>query len=73
MTDCKICGRKGGDEELCDYHQAAYTNLKSAYKVWSEAEGHLTWEEYVKQVYELEGTGRWVKEIIENIMLQNDS
>ncbi len=73
MRDCKICGRKSGDEELCEYHQSALTNLKSAYEIWSEAEEHLAWEEYIKQVNELEETGRWVKEIIENIMSQNGS
>lgn len=73
MRDCKICGRKSDGEDLCEYHQAALTNLKSAYEIWAEAEGHLAWEEYINQVYELEETGRWIKEIIENIMSQNDS
>jgi hypothetical protein len=73
LRDCKICGRKSSDEELCEYHQEALINLKSAYEIWSGAKGHLTWEEYIKQVYELEETGRWVKEIIESIMSQSDS
>lgn len=73
MRDCKICGRKSGDDEFCEYHQAALFNLKSAYEIWSKAEEYLTWEEYIKQVHELEETGRWIKEIIEDIMSQSGS
>jgi len=73
LRDCQICGRKSDGKDLCEYHQTALANLKFAYEIWAEAEGHLAWEEYINQVYELEETGRWIKEIIENIMSQNDS
>ncbi|MDH4213258.1 MAG: hypothetical protein ACFFCT_07270 [Candidatus Odinarchaeota archaeon] len=71
MKECCICGRKSVDEEFCEYHQAAHINLKSVFEIWVNANRGVTWEEYIRQVYELEETGQWVKEIIENIMSQN--
>jgi hypothetical protein len=72
LKECQICGRRGVNEYFCEYHQAAHSNLKSTFKHWTEAIEELTWEEYLRQVYDLENTGRWIKEIIENIMSQDD-
>ena len=71
MNECKICGRDSVNKDYCDYHQAAYSNLKSAFENWTEAIEKLTWEEYINMVYNLENTGQWVKEMIEDIMLQD--
>jgi hypothetical protein len=71
LKECKICGRRSIKDYLCEYHHAALSNLKSVFEKWTKAIEELTWEEYIRQVYELDDTGRWIKEIIENIMLQD--
>jgi len=68
LKECQICGRKSVNEDLCEYHQAAHNNLKAVYEIWAEAIEGVAWEEYIKQVYELEDTGRWIKEMIESII-----
>jgi hypothetical protein len=71
LKECEICGRNGFKDSLCEYHHAAHSNLKSVFERWSEAIEGLTWGEYIRQVYDLDDTGRWIKEIIENIMSQD--
>ena len=65
MSTCPICGRDTKDE-FCVYHQTAFDSLKETYNEWEKAAG-LSWEQYLERVSELDGTGRWVQEIIEFI------
>ena len=73
MRECRICGRNSSEEDLCGYHSTAYTSLKSAFEKWAAAIEGLTWEKYIDSVRELENTGQWIREIIDDIRSQDDS
>ena len=51
----------------CAKHGLAYANLEDGYQRWRYALG-LSWAEYLERVGNISGTGRWVKEIIVDIM-----
>lgn len=72
MKECRICGRTSTGEDFCEYHSTAYVNLKSVFEKWVAAIEDLTWEKYLVCVRELEYTGQWVREIIDDIRSQND-
>ncbi|MHA2118665.1 MAG: hypothetical protein ACW98J_07075 [Candidatus Thorarchaeota archaeon] len=59
------------DDELCRYHQEAFSNLKTAYEGWKKATG-MNWEEYIGKIVQIEETGRWVVDVIEHITQQGD-
>ncbi len=73
MTQCQICGRRTEkDDDLCRYHAEAQQNLKDVYERWKHALD-ITWDEYLTRIVELEGTGRWVKEVIQYLRKEDDS
>ncbi|MCW4049243.1 MAG: hypothetical protein NWE89_05840 [Candidatus Bathyarchaeota archaeon] len=68
MTSCKICQRKHIDgSTYCDHHHTAYTNLEEGYKQWRYALG-VSWVEYLEKITKTSGTGRWVKEVADDIL-----
>jgi hypothetical protein len=71
MTNCGICGRDISEDELCRYHHKASNNLKVAYEGWKKATG-INWEDYLVRISHIEETGRWVIDVIEYIMTQDD-
>ncbi len=71
MTNCGICGRDTSEDELCRYHHEASNNLSAAYEGWKEATG-INWEDYLVRISQIEETGRWVLDVIEYIMSQDD-
>ncbi|MFW9805296.1 MAG: hypothetical protein ACFFFK_01045 [Candidatus Thorarchaeota archaeon] len=72
MTFCKICDRITLKENsLCQYHQTALENVHSAYESWKSASG-INWEEYIEKLYELEETGQWILDVIEQIRSGDD-
>ncbi|MFW9787119.1 MAG: hypothetical protein ACFFE2_10970 [Candidatus Thorarchaeota archaeon] len=67
MIFCSICGRLSVNEDgYCRYHQDALDNLQSSYEVWRQTSG-VSWDEYIDSICELEETGRWVREVAEQI------
>jgi len=64
---CKSCDRKAEEGVYCTRHGRAYTNLEDGYQKWRHALG-LTWVEYLERVGKISGTGKWVKEIITDIL-----
>jgi hypothetical protein len=72
MNECRICGRDGVEIDLCEYHQMALNNLKTGFERWREAIGELTWEDYIERIYNLEATGQWIREIVEDIKSRDD-
>jgi hypothetical protein len=61
------------DEGLfCENHQIAHSKLKHGFESWKEAIA-LSWEDYLLQVYEIDGLGKWVQEIIDYIMSQEST
>ncbi len=68
LTGCRVCGReRGGDSVYCERHQAAYVGLEEYYQRWRRALG-LSWREYLEKVSKISGTGKWVKEVIKDIL-----
>ncbi|MGD2072922.1 MAG: hypothetical protein PVG65_05495 [Candidatus Thorarchaeota archaeon] len=70
MPECPICNRNSLDSELfCEYHHVAYEKLKLGFNEWKKALD-LDWKSYLLRVYEVDGLGMWIQEIIDSIMLQ---
>jgi hypothetical protein len=62
---CELCGRTTAEgEDLCQYHALALKNLREGYDQWSNAL-EIGWDEYLEQVYDLDSSGLWVREVIE--------
>ena len=62
---CELCGRKAAKgEKLCQYHTLALRNLREGYDRWSGAL-EIDWNDYLEQVYDLDSSGLWVREVIE--------
>jgi DNA topoisomerase-1 len=64
VTKCGICGRDAKEDELCRYHFEALNNLRAAYEGWNTASG-VSWEQYLERLVQIEETGRWVKDVIQ--------
>ncbi|MHA1944349.1 MAG: hypothetical protein ACW96M_08140 [Candidatus Thorarchaeota archaeon] len=71
MMKCGICGRNAKENELCRYHLEAMNNLRAAFGGWKTATG-LGWTEYLERLVQIEGTGRWVVDVIEYVNQQDD-
>jgi len=65
--NCEVCGRETEKGVYCAQHGLAYANLEDGYQKWRYALS-LSWVEYLERVRKISGTGRWVKEIIADIM-----
>jgi hypothetical protein len=72
MTECRICGRDGVENNLCEYHHMALNNLKAGFERWKEAIAGLTWKDYIERIDNLESTGQWIREIAEDIMSRDN-
>lgn len=67
MKLCTICGRNVLEKkEYCRYHQQALENLTASYEGWKDASG-VSWEEYIERLSEIEETGRWIRDMAEQI------
>ena len=73
MPNCPICDRNtAGESEFCAYHSKARENLKEAFVLWQKG-FEVSWEEYLNRVQDLESLGKWVRDIVEHIISENDS
>jgi len=62
---CSLCGRRKQErEQFCDFHYTAFKNLQNGYKMWSEAYGEMTKEEYYGELQKQSDTGSAIKEVI---------
>ena len=64
---CKICGRPVSEGVYCPKHGEAYTNLEEGYQKWRYALG-VSWTDYLEKVGKVSGSGKWVKEVIRDIL-----
>tara|TARA_B100001750_G_scaffold179209_1_gene147549 strand:+ start:121 stop:351 length:231 start_codon:yes stop_codon:yes gene_type:complete len=65
MKSCKLCNEKPLDSSIfCIYHEIAYDNLKSGYKIWNDRYDKLDWKNYLRKLLELSTTGKFVKQVI---------
>lgn len=60
------------EEEFCIYHQAALQKLRDGLDGWRKALD-LDWDKYLLRVYEVEGLGLWIQEVIDYLMLQEST
>jgi hypothetical protein len=66
MEACLLCKRRTAPgSTLCRYHQLAKDNIDSAYSVWKEAYGGMTWKQYLLEVKRSSQTGDWAREVAE--------
>jgi hypothetical protein len=66
MTSCEVCGRSVMEtDRFCMYHREAFEALSKTHEKWDKAYGGMEWYEYLCQVVEAEGTGKWVIEVAE--------
>jgi hypothetical protein len=72
MNECRICGRDSAEIDLCEYHHMALSNLKAGFERWREAIDELTWEDYLERICNLEHTGQWIRETVEDIKSRGD-
>ena len=63
---CKICGRPIYESVYCRRHALAYMKLEEAYEKWRYALG-VTWLKYLEKVIRVSGSGRWVRDFVEDI------
>ena len=64
---CRICGKPVSDGVYCRKHERAYTNLEEGYQKWRYALG-TSWPEYLEKVAKASGSGKWVKEVVKDIL-----
>jgi hypothetical protein len=65
VTKCIACTRNNYlDSKYCTYHHDAFLNLKQQYKIWVEAYGQISWQEYLNKLIVMNEVGVWVKEVI---------
>ncbi|WFO76126.1 DNA topoisomerase I [Desulfurococcaceae archaeon MEX13E-LK6-19] len=66
---CLLCNREVYRENLCIYHFKALEALKEMYSEWRRREG-VNWEQYVRELAKLKSTGKWVREVIKEIIMR---
>lgn len=68
---CRLCRREAERDALCRYHSDARDELKRGYQRWRDAYSGMSWKEYLNTIKRLDGTGQWVKEVVD-LMEQQD-
>ena len=63
--------RKAVERKYCEYHYKALQSLKVHYEVWKKSYGEISWIEYLNRLQKISHTGKWVKQVIE-IELKNE-
>jgi hypothetical protein len=64
---CQICERTIDEGVYCWRHALAYKNLEEGFENWRYALG-ITWVEYLEKVGRISGSGRWVRDVVEDIL-----
>ncbi|HEU4605569.1 MAG TPA: hypothetical protein VFS46_04960 [Nitrososphaera sp.] len=63
---CAACHRKAmPDGRYCLHHRQALDSVTGHYRVWVDAYGGISWEEFLIRLSKMQETGSWVKEVIE--------
>jgi len=66
---CSLCEDSVKDSGLCSIHYSAYKNLNDGYEKWFQAYGKtLDIEEYLKNIIELQDSGKAVKEVASRLL-----
>ena len=70
---CVICEREMLQDNYCEYHVKAYTNIMEAFDDWQEGYGELSFVEYLQKIIENPATGVWAKEVAEDLLKKENS
>jgi len=64
IQKCAICYRESADGgRYCGYHGQALQELKKHFKIWEEAYGSISWDEFLAKISKRKETGTWIKEV----------
>lgn len=63
---CRICHREKYMNGLCRYHYRALMRIIELYKEYKRRE-NISWDEYINELRRLKSTGKWIKEVLDNI------
>jgi len=72
---CVICNRVREDSSkmpFCSLHNAAYRNLVAKYGDWKIAYHDLSPKEFLEKLMDNEYSGKWVKEVVREILSHED-
>jgi len=62
---CAACHRSAlKDSEYCLNHKQAFDSMTNHYKVWIDACGNISWQNFLHKLSTMQETGSWVKEVI---------
>ena len=64
MAFCLICSRTTSSK-YCGYHSKSFDKLASGYESWKRALGEISWEDYLRNLLELQETGSYIRDIVE--------
>lgn len=68
---CAACQRKAVQgRKYCLYHDQAFQNMMAHYKVWANAYGIISMEDFMNKLSIMKETGNWIREVI-SIELQS--
>jgi hypothetical protein len=65
QKDCRACPRKvPTTKKYCSYHSQALDDIKEHYMKWVHAHGHVSWNDFLDRLLNMNETGSWIKEVI---------
>jgi hypothetical protein len=67
---CEICDREAKGN-FCELHERVYKRINEKYPVWKEAM-EISWKEYLNEVVKNPYTGRWAKEVAEQLIKKEE-
>jgi hypothetical protein len=67
---CEICDREAKGN-FCELHERVYKRINEKYEVWREAM-EISWKEYLNEVVKNPYTGKWVKEVAEQLIKKEE-
>jgi hypothetical protein len=66
---CSLCENSVKNSGLCSVHYSAYKNLNDGHEKWLQAYSKaLDMKEYLKNIIELEDSGKAVKEVASHLL-----
>jgi len=67
---CKVCSREAQahpPSEYCELHEKAYQNIRLKFEDWKKGL-RVEWKQYLTEITKNPLTGKWVKEVVENLL-----
>lgn len=65
LGKCAACNRQAlPKSKYCLHHDQAFKSLTEHYKIWVNAYGDISMEDFMSKLASMEETGSWIKEVI---------